>query len=210
MPNELVPADQYNDQSALVVRAIREFAAHIPKSDEPIAIHPDERAREIVNRACIKTAGIAGTLAIPPGPAGMALIIPDLVAVWKTQQQMVSDVAACYGKTSTLNSQLMIYCLFRHGAAVVTRDIAIRVGERLLIKHASLKTMQNILAKLGISVSQKLIGKSISRWVPLVGPAVMSGYSYLDTKRVGKTAIESFQGPIEMIDANTDQLETKD
>jgi hypothetical protein len=39
---------------------------------------------------------------------------------------MVADVAACFGKTAQLNRQTMIYCLFRHGAAMLVRDVVAR------------------------------------------------------------------------------------
>lgn len=47
-------------------------------------------------------------------------------------------------------------------------------------------------------MTQKAIGKSISRWVPVVGPLVVGGYSMLDTRSVGKTAIETFRREIEI------------
>ena len=47
-------------------------------------------------------------------------------------------------------------------------------------------------------MTQKAIGKSISRWVPVVGPIVVGGYSMMDTRAVGKTAIETFSRVLEI------------
>jgi hypothetical protein len=47
-------------------------------------------------------------------------------------------------------------------------------------------------------MTQKAIGKSISRWVPVIGPVVVGGYSMIDTRSVGKTAIETFSREIEI------------
>jgi hypothetical protein len=45
-------------------------------------------------------------------------------------------------------------------------------------------------------MTQKAIGKSISRWVPVIGPIFVGGYSMIDTRSVGKTAIETFSRQI--------------
>jgi hypothetical protein len=37
-------------------------------------------------------------MALPPGPLGLATVIPDLLAIWKLQQQLVADIAAVFGK----------------------------------------------------------------------------------------------------------------
>lgn len=141
---------------------------------------------------------VSVTLAFAPGPVGMLTIIPDLKKVWDIQQQMVADIAACYGKSAQLNQQMMVYCLFRHGAAMLTRDILIRVGERLILKEGSLRVIQKILQRVTIQLTQKTISKSISRWVPIISPIVTGGYSFLDTRSVGNTAIETFSREIEI------------
>ncbi len=180
-------------------RALEDLAAHIPHSSEPVSANPRERAAEIVRIAGLKAGAMSATLAIPPGPAGMLTVIPDLIKIWQFQQQMVADVAACFGKTALLNRQLMIYCLFRHGAAMLLRDVVARVGERVIIKQASLKVIQQTLRKIGIHVTQKAVGKSLSRWLPIVGPILIGGYSLWDTRKVGKTAIDTFGREIELL-----------
>lgn len=180
-------------------RALENLAAHIPSSAEPLSSNPRRRAAEIVRVAGLKAGAMSATLAIPPGPAGLLTVIPDLIKIWQFQQQMVADVAACFGKTSQLNRQLMVYCLFRHGAAMLLRDVVARVGERVIIKQASLKVIQQTLRKIGIHVTQKAVGKTLSRWLPIVGPILIGGYSLWDTRNVGKTAIDTFSREIELL-----------
>jgi hypothetical protein len=123
-------------------RALEDLAVSIPSSTEPISTNPQQRAAEIIRVAGLKAGAMSATLAIPPGPAGLLTVIPDLLKVWQLQQQMVADVAACFGKTSQLNRELMVYCLFRHGAAMILRDVVARVGERVIIKQTSLRVIQ--------------------------------------------------------------------
>jgi len=181
-----------------VLRLLEDLVTSVPSSKELINSAPQERAKEIVRMAGLKAGALSAGLAIPPGPAGMLTVIPDLIQVWHIQRQMVSDIAACYGKSAQLNQQMMVYCLFRHGAAMLARDVLVRVGERMILKRGSLRMMQKVLQRVSIKMTQKAIGKSISRWVPVVGPIAVGGYSMIDTRAVGKTAIETFRREIEI------------
>lgn len=180
------------------LRTLENLALQIPTSNEPVSPNPTKRAAEIVRTAGLMAGALSATLAIPPGPMGMLTVIPDLLKVWQIQQQMVADIAACYGKTSLLNRQMMVYCLFRHGAAMLLRDVVARVGERVIVKQGSLRIIQQTLRKIGVHVTQKAVGKSLSRWLPVVGPILIGGYSMMDTRKVGKTAIDTFSREIEI------------
>ena len=186
------------------VRMFEDLATGIPPSSEPLSAKPKERAREIVRVAGLKAGAMSAGFALPPGPMGMLTVIPDLLKVWQIQQQMVADVAACFGKSVQLNRQMMVYCLFRHGAAMLLRDVVARVGQRIIVKQSSLRVMQNILRRIGVQVTQKAVGKTLSRWVPIVGPIVIGGYSLIDTRNVGKTAIDTFEREIEIEPAEPD------
>jgi hypothetical protein len=185
---------------------IESVATSIPSSEEPAIANPKPRAGEIVRVAGLKAGALSATLALPPGPVGMLTVIPDLIKVWQIQQQMVADVAACFGKSAQLNRQMMVYCLFRHGAAMLLRDVVARVGERVIVKQASLRVIQQTLRRIGIQVSQKAVGKSLSRWLPIVGPILIGGYSLIDTRNVGKTAIDTFSRQIEIEPPTIDVL----
>src|SRR5688572_22289604 len=93
--------------------AILDFVGRIPPTAEHESQLPADRVRVIGNKAATKAALTAGTLALPPGPLGWMTILPELVAVWKIQAQMISDIAAVYGKESYLTREQMLYCLFR-------------------------------------------------------------------------------------------------
>lgn len=179
-----------------VANAILAFIGKIPDTARHQDANPSKVSREITSNAAAKAARTAGLLALPPGPIGWLTILPELVAVWKIQAQMVSDIAATYGKKSTLTQEQMLYCLFRHTAAQAVRDIVVRVGERFLVRRASLKTLQMVAQRVGVHVTQRAIGKGISRWLPIVGAAGVGAYAYYDTGRVAATAIELFEKEI--------------
>ena len=107
---------------------------------------------------------------------------------------MVADIAGIYGQDATLTREHMLYCLFKHLSAQALRDVVVRVGERLLVQKTSSALLQNIAQKIGLQVSQKVLGKSVSRFVPLIGAVGVGAYAYFDTTRVAQTATELFSG----------------
>jgi len=179
-----------------IAEALRTLISRTPDSSEEESSTPFQRANQLKNAACLKAAAISGMLTLPPGPFGMLTILPELIAIWRLQQQLVADIANCFGKREVLTQEMMLYCLFKHGAAFLARDLVVRTGERVLVRRVTLRTLQQTLQKIGFKLTQKTIGRTLSRWVPLIGAAGMAAYSYYDTKCVAETAIEAFSKPI--------------
>jgi len=199
MRNRLTRRARNDNRGASKVAAdILELIGQVPKSDEHEARDPAKRAHIIARKAAIKALITAGTLSLPPGPLGWLTIIPELVGVWKMQAHMVADIAGVYGKTASLTSEQMLYCLFKHLSSQAVRDLVVRVGERVLIRRASSRAIQSVANQLGIHVTQRVVGRSIGRWIPVVGALGVGAYAYYDTRNVARTAIELFESEIEL------------
>jgi hypothetical protein len=179
-----------------LIGVLEGITSTVPASQEDERDTPSVRAQELTRAAASQAAATAGALALPPGPLGMLTIVPDLVAVWHIQRQLVADIAACYGKSGELQREAMVYCLFKHAAAQVVRDLAVRLGTRLLLRRATVQTMERSLQRIGVAVSQRALGRSISRWVPVAGAVGVGAYAFYDTMQVGKTARELFEGDV--------------
>jgi hypothetical protein len=181
-----------------VAKAILEFVSRIPESEVPRAPKGtvEDECRRLSNAAANKAGLTAGSLALPPGPLGWLTVLPELVAIWRIQGQLVSDIAAAYGKTARLGREQMLWCLFRHTAAQAFRDIAIRVGDRLVFRTAATSVLQRMASRIGVSVTKRAVGKGISRWLPIVGALGVGAYAYYDTGQVAKTAMDLFSGEI--------------
>lgn len=188
-----------------IATAILDFISKIPSSKEQPSNTPKNVAREKANKSAAYAALASGAIALPPGPLGWLTILPELLAVWKIQSQMVADIAAIYDKKASLSQEQMLYCLFRHTAAQAFRDLTIRVGERVLVKQASLKVLQSIAEKVGVKISQRALGKGLTRWIPIVGAVGVGAYAYYDTAQVAATAIDLFESdkalPVELADS---------
>lgn len=174
--------------------AVLELASHVPLSREKPAPGAHAHAHAIATSAANRAALAAGTLALPPGPLGWFTIVPELVAIWRIQRQMVADIAAAHGASAELTRSHMLYCMFRHAAAQALRDVGVRVGARLLVREAPLHTLERIATKIGIQLSKRVAGRGMARWMPMIGAVGVGAYAYYDTRQVARTAIELFAG----------------
>ena len=183
--------------------------AQIPVSRESRAEQPEERARQLAQRAAAKSAATAGVLALPPGAFGWATITPELYAVWKIQAQMVSDLAALHGRKAQLSREQMLYCLFRHTGAQLFRDLVMRVGERYLVRRLPIRSLYAVANKIGMRLTQRSIARAVSRFVPIAGALGVGAYSWYDTRQVARTALELFSREVTVEAAKTVSSRTK-
>lgn len=181
------------DGSSAFTSATLDLVGRMPSSRERPSEVPADRARSIMASAAARAAATAGGLALPPGPLGWITMMPEIVAVWRIQAQMVADIAGAYGRQAQLSREQMIYCLFRHTAAQAMRDLMVRAGERLVFRQASSRILGGIARKVGVRLSQRIAGKSLYRWLPVVGALGVAGYAFYDTRQVAKTTVDLFE-----------------
>jgi hypothetical protein len=190
--NGSVLASNDEDPRSLPVRrvegTIERIITAIPAPQTHAVRNPDEEATAIARHAAQRAALLSGSLALPPGPLGMVTVLPDIYLIWKTQRQMVADIFALYGRTAELTRTHMLYCLFRHAASQVLRDVAVRAGERLVVRQLSSSALSSVLKSLGATMTQRIAGSAAGRWVPVVGALAVGGYAFWDTMQVAKTA----------------------
>jgi hypothetical protein len=167
---------------------IERVISDVPSPRTHAVADPDRQAEFIAKAAARSAAVLSGSLALPPGPFGMLTVLPDLYLIWKTQRQMVADIFALYGRSAELTRMHMLYCLFRHAASQVLRDVAVRTGQRIVVQQLSGGALKTIVAKVGVTVSKRVAGNAASRWVPIAGAAAVGAYAYWDTLQVARTA----------------------
>jgi len=179
-----------------IVDTLQEVFTNVPTSTEPKAADPVARAKVIGKSASMKAAAISSALALPPGPAGLLTIIPDLLLIWKLQGQMVADVAGAYGKSVVLTREGMLYCLFKHAGAQMVRNMVVAEGSRLLIRRATPEILTKTLERVGLTFSSRIAGQAASRWLPVAGAMGVGAFAYYDTNRISKTAQQTFAADI--------------
>lgn len=189
MANPLLPVPIADSEGVREVSGVIErVLADVPEPQTAEVDEPASAADRIAREAARKAAVLSGSLALPPGPLGMLTVLPDLYLIWKVQRQMVADIFALHGRTAELSRSHMLYCLFRHLASHVVRDVAVRAGQRVVVQQLSTGALRGVLSRLSVNVTRRLIGTSATRWVPVAGAAAVGAYAYWDTLQVAKTA----------------------
>lgn len=203
-PSRQVPAVIAPVEHGRITEAILDFVSQVPDSKVANSKDPASEARRLANRAAQRAALTAGSLALPPGPLGWLTLLPELIAIWKIQAQMVSDIAAAYGHHASLGREQMMWCLFRHTAAQAFRDLVVRMGDRLVFQRMSWGAAKRVAKQIGIKLTQRTLSKGVSRWLPVIGALGVGAYAYYDTGQVASTAIEMFEGGITVEGADED------
>jgi hypothetical protein len=181
-----------------ISEVLKDIVSYVPQSQETVSDAPSVRVQTLADNAVIKAALVSAGMAVVPGPMGILTIIPALIKIWQIQRQMVADIAACYGKTAFLSPEMMLYCLFRHGSATIFKETVIQIGGRLLIRETSLRVIQQLIQRVSINVTQRVISQFVSRWLPIAGSAAIGAFTFWDTKRIAKTAIATFEKDIDI------------
>ncbi|MGB3748798.1 MAG: hypothetical protein WA961_11405 [Rhodanobacter sp.] len=193
-----VPAVSAPAAHGRITGAILDFVSEVPDSAVGDSPQPAAEARRLADRAARRAAVTAGSLALPPGPLGWLTLLPELIAIWKIQAQMVSDIAAAYGRHASLGREQMLWCLFRHTAAQAFRDLVVRMGDRLVFQRMSHGVIERVARQIGTKLTQRTLGKGASRWLPAIGAIGVGAYAYYDTRQVAGTAIALFESDIVM------------
>src|SRR5690349_22359818 len=186
------PADAEREVTGVIERVI----ADVPAPHTHPVPDPERETDRIAQRAARHAAMLSGSLALPPGPLGMLTVLPDLLLIWQTQRQMVADIFALHGRTAELTRTHMLYCLFRHAASQVLRDVAVRAGERFVVRELSAGALRAALSSIGVVVTQRMAANAASRWLPLIGAMAVGGYAYFDTLQVARTARRLLEAPV--------------
>jgi hypothetical protein len=181
-----------------IADAILQAIGKVPQTAEHKIANPEERAREIASSAATRAGLAAGTMAAPPGLSGLLTLVPELMTVWRIQTQMVADIAGVYGHASKLTREQMIYCLFEATAGKTVSALVVMIGESVAIRRPTLRALQGMAANIGFKVIQRLLGRGIVRWMPLVGAVSVGAFAYYETSQVAETAIGLFEKPIDV------------
>ena len=189
------------------INIIFDLITNIPESIYVSSLDPDSRVKLITQRASFKAATVSTTLSIPAGFTGVITAIPDIAAIWRIQAQLVADIAATYGKIALLSREAMVWCLFRHSAAQLLRDVAVRTGSRVVVQKLSTTALKKVIEKVGLKISSTFLSKSLLRAIPAIGAIGNGAYAYYDTTEVGKTAAAYFRA---LADQEKSEAETAD
>ncbi len=159
---------------------------------------PDEILIPLIREYCIKISALSVAVNLVPSPISEALILPEVWGILQLQSRMVKDIAAVYGKERSLNTDILLYCLFkRHKTNLWERTIKM-CGTRVLIRSLSSRSYLEIFEKLAFGKKRFLHN---SKWFTLLGMVTSGIIGFSDTRIVGLTAMEVFSREIQWEEA---------
>ena len=172
------------------------------RSQNPVLTN-DELARKIVSRKSHKN-GLVGAATGIPGLLALPLTIPaDVYASWKIQIYMALCIAYAYGHTAqTTDLRSDIYLILAGDAAKeALKRAGIAVGKELTKRAVSKYVTREVMKKIGVVLSRKIITKageksltSFMKLVPLVGAPVGYAFDWGSAQIVGRNAIKYYSG----------------
>lgn len=198
------------DLAGRISRHLLDLLGRVPDSDEARSSRAADRVQALTQAAARKAGIAAGSLALPPGPLGWLTIVPELVAIWRIQAQLVADIAAVHGVHARLNREQMLYCLFRHAAAQAVRDLVVRVGGRLLVQEVPVRVVERVAKVIGVRVTERVISGGVLRWLPVAGAVGVGAYAWYDTRQVARTAVKLFAAGPSQVDELLASMDAED
>lgn len=150
----------------------------------------------IISSYTRNNATISGGSSLIPGPWGMAAVVPELVLVIRNQIQMIYDIGVSHGKKEKITKELLMGIMISAMGSGAGSLITIH-GGKILVRRASLRAIQQLIAMLGGRITQQAIKSAVSKWVPVVGAVAMASWTGYMTKKIGTHANEIFKLEIE-------------
>jgi len=169
---------------------VRSREAHYKKN--PKKLPTLESVDSMISSTANLNAAISGGASLIPGPWGMAAVIPELVAVINRQLALIYDIGAAHGKQKQITKELVLAIMIS-GLGSSAGSLLTIQGSRVLVRRASLRAMQKIIALLGGKITQQALKRAVSKWLPVVGAAAMAAWTRHMTVQIGERANEIFQ-----------------
>lgn len=159
-----------------------------------------QTVEELIRNASWKAFAASTLLALPPGPLGLATILPELLAITKIQINLVYAIAKLKGKEAKLNDSL-VALIFAHEAGLqIGRYLSQNFGDKVVVRSLSKRALGQIAEQIGLRIGIRVTQKALGRWVPIVFAPVFGALSKKMTERIGEEAAKLFDGEIELED----------
>ena len=157
----------------------------------------------IINSCATKNALKSGGVALLPGPLGMAVALPEIALLIRSQLAMVYDIGVAHGKGKVLNKELLAG-IFLSALGSGATGLLVMQGGKVLVQRATLRVFQQLVTLLAGNVTQKMLKSLIAPWIPGVGAIAMGAWSNYSTRQLGKKAAEILAKSIEVSEEESD------
>jgi len=155
---------------------------------------------EMTSSASWKAFWISTGAAIPPGPLGLATILPELMAITKLQMNLIYKIAAYYHKQGKVNKTIVMLIFANQVGLALGKQVVKRIGRRVIIRALGSKAIRPIAQRIATKIGARLAQKAIGRWIPFVLAPIFGAFSKSMTTDIGREADKIFSQDIEVLD----------
>lgn len=149
----------------------------------------------LIRASYTQNAAISGGASLIPGPFGMLAVVPELLLVINNQIKLIYDIGVAHGKKNEITRELLLG-IFISAAGTSAGSLLVMHGSKVLVRRASLRVMQKMIALLGGRITQQALKSAVSKWLPGIGAAAMAVWTGYLTKQIGSKANEIFKHDI--------------
>lgn len=194
---------QWTYSTAVILESFKQFG-HAPKCVEDIRMIPMEDCDRVAQPHITSNKFIAAVEGGGTGLGGFAMMAADLPAIMAINFRMISQIAACYGYDTTLETEKPFVLNVLHlgnatdrGAktavmaelARISADVARRKTWEKLEEYAIVRLIEELAEKLGIRLTKRKLGQLI----PILGASVGAGMNYVFTHDNGMAAYMAYR-----------------
>lgn len=158
---------------------------------------------EIISTTSNKAFALSIMAALPPGPFGMATILPEILVIYKLQLNMVYKIAKFYNQEHKINPTILCLILANEAGVEFGKEIIVKVGPKYVIRALSSQALKPIITKISTKVTIRVTEKLFARWIPVVAAPIFGAISKSMTNKIGQKAIDVFSKEIEIEEENT-------
>jgi uncharacterized tellurite resistance protein B-like protein len=198
--------DEVKDK--IVALIIPVFEGVIEERREHYKTHPRPQASEVEGliASCSNTNGvISGASGMLPGVVGLVAILPELRMTIGNQVKMVYDIGVANGKEHEMSKEMILTLAMKSGVGSAGINALARQGEKILIKKASVKAVQQLARAFGVKLSASVVRTSVAKFVPALGGIAIGVWVRYTTKMMGENSDAILSREIDVVE--TDEME---
>lgn len=161
---------------------------------------PDDVKRFIAVTTSMNAGMVTGLNLLIPGPLGMLTVLPEYAIMERNNMHMVCDIAAAHDKLDDLRIEHVLASYI--GDYKQGKQAMGKIMLPLLTQNTSI----TLIKKLATNVGVRLTKKSVIRFVPVAGAALLGAWATYTTIQLGRQASELFADEIELIEMNESEI----
>ena len=156
------------------------------------------RPLEMIRKVSWRAFQISTAAAAVPGPAGFAVILPEIAALTKIQIDLVYKLAAYYNKHEQVNSTLILLIFGNAMGVAIGHGVMRRVEQRVIVRSLDTAIARKIGRKIGSKIISAAIRKGLRAIIPFTAAPVFGYFSKKVTMKIGREAVKIFSGELEV------------